>query len=270
MLEIVDRGSCTDAHPTPLLFVHGACHAAWCWDEHFLGFFADKGYRSVALSLRGHGGSSNSKPLRNCSIADFLNDLVCVADSLPATPVVVGHSQGGFVVQKYLESHRAPAAVLLASTPPQGAAAGLARSVGSQLRMMAQQPWPSAKAVMTGRTPPAVEVTDARVRDVFFSPGTPGALVTQYMERLQAEISARALLDMMFLNLPKPQRVTTPILVLGAQRDGSVTERELHATARAYGTRAEVFPDMGHDMMLEPGWQSVAERIDSWLGGQGL
>jgi hypothetical protein len=40
--------------------------------------------------------------------------------------------------------------------------------------------------------------------------------------------------------------------------------------ARAYRTEAEFFPDMGHNMMLEPGWQAVAERIDSWLGGQGL
>ena len=51
---------------------------------------------------------------------------------------------------------------------------------------------------------------------------------------------------------------------------GILTERELHATARAYHARAEVFLDMGHNMMLEPGWQAVAERIDSWLSGQGL
>jgi alpha-beta hydrolase superfamily lysophospholipase len=34
--------------------------------------------------------------------------------------VVVGHSMGGFVVQKYLESHDAPAGVLLGSAPPKG------------------------------------------------------------------------------------------------------------------------------------------------------
>ena len=27
-----------------------------------------------------------------------------------------------------------------------------------------------------------------------------------------------------------------------------------------------MFPDMGHNMMLEPGWASVAERIHSWMG----
>jgi hypothetical protein len=70
VLEVIDKGRCSEAHPIPLLFVHGGEHAAWCWDEHFLDFFADKGYRALALSVRGHGGSSNSKRLRSCSIGD--------------------------------------------------------------------------------------------------------------------------------------------------------------------------------------------------------
>ena len=35
MLEVIDRGFVTDSHPAPLLFVHGAWHAAWCWDDIF-------------------------------------------------------------------------------------------------------------------------------------------------------------------------------------------------------------------------------------------
>jgi hypothetical protein len=31
-----------------------------------------------------------------------------------------------------------------------------------------------------------------------------------------------------------------------------------------------MFPNMGHNMMLETGWAAVAERIDIWLGTQGL
>ena len=270
MLEVIDKGRCTDRHPVPLLFVHGAAHAAWCWGEHFLDFFADKGFRAIAPSLRGHGGSPTSKPLRACSVADFVEDLVSVANNLPATPVVVGHSQGGFVVQKYLESHAAPAAVLIASTPPQGAAAGLLRFAASQLRATAQHPWLSTKAAITGKTLPAFEVTDASVRDAFFCSLTPDAEVSRYKERLQTEISARAFLDMVLLSLPKPHLIETPVLVLGAQYDGSVTQRELRATARAYHTRAEIFPNMGHDVMLEPGWQAVAERMEGWLGDQGL
>src|SRR3954469_9427392 len=103
MLEVIDKGACSDAHPVPLLFVHGAWHGAWCWDEHFLDFFADKGYRALAVSLRGHGGSPTSRPLRSCSIADYVDDVRSVAEKLPTPPMVIGHSMGGLVVQKYLE-----------------------------------------------------------------------------------------------------------------------------------------------------------------------
>lgn len=60
MLEVIDKGASSESHPTPLLFVHGAAHGAWCRDEYFLDFFADRGYRALAVSLRGHGASSNS------------------------------------------------------------------------------------------------------------------------------------------------------------------------------------------------------------------
>jgi pimeloyl-ACP methyl ester carboxylesterase len=109
-----------------------------------------------------------------------------------------------------------------------------------------------------------------RVRSMFFSAHTPESLVAGYAERLQNEQIGRAALDMVFLSLPEPDRVSTPLLVLGAECDRSVTPQEVHATARAYRTQAEIFPNMGHDMMLEPGWLAVAQRIHTWLSTQGL
>ena len=76
-------------------------------------------------------------------------------------------------------------------------------------------------------------------------------------------------MDGLVLNLPRPKRVSTPLLVLGAQDDRAHTAKEIRATARAYHTEAEFFPNMGHDMMLEPGWAAVAERIDTWLAPMG-
>jgi alpha-beta hydrolase superfamily lysophospholipase len=69
---------------------------------------------------------------------------------------------------------------------------------------------------------------------------------------------------------PDARPVTAPLLVLSATDDGLRTDGEVAATARTYQTNAEFFPNMGHNMMLEPGWPNVAERIDNWLGGQGL
>ncbi|MGE2730782.1 hypothetical protein ACQI4F_14965 [Mycolicibacterium vaccae] len=75
--------------------------------------------------------------------------------------------------------------------------------------------------------------------------------------------------DVIF-GLPNPERVSTPLLVLGAEDDGSVTVDEVHLTARAYGTTAMIFPRMGHNMMQDVWWLAVAEHIAGWLGERGL
>lgn len=257
MLEVIDKGHCTDAHPVPLLFVHGAWHAAWCWDEHFLEFFADMGYRSVALSLRGHGHSPAAKRMQICSMADFVDDVASVADKLPRTPVVIGHSMGGLIVQKYLESHYAPAGVLVASVPPRGAG-------GFFFRKAKRHPWHFARSVATTKSLHGFSSPEL-ARESFFSETTDESDVKRYAARLGEEFAGRLTLDTVLLELPKPNRVRTPLLVLGAECDGCITLKEVHATARAYRTKAEIFPQMGHDMMLEPGWQAVAERIHTWL-----
>ena len=209
MLEVIDKGCVSESHPVPLLFVHGAWHAAWCWDEHFLSFFADKGYRALAVSFRGHGSSPTSKPLRTCSIADYVEDVSIVADSLPARPVVIGHSMGGLIVQKYLESHDAPAGVLMASMPPQG-------YLGSGLRWMKQHPWHFTKMAITGKSLAYVN-TPQLARERFFSAHTPDSHVVELRvatPRRERSRRCRRLL----LSLPRPKRVTTPLLVLGARR----------------------------------------------------
>ena len=57
-LELLSWGESEGAARTPLLFVHGAYVGAWCWAEHFLGWFGAQGFPAFAVSLRGHGKSS--------------------------------------------------------------------------------------------------------------------------------------------------------------------------------------------------------------------
>ena len=261
MLEVIEKGSVSEGHPVPLLFVHGAWHAAWCWDENFLSYFADKGYRAVALSFRGHGESPTDKPLRACSVADYVEDVHSVAQQLPSPPVIIGHSMGGLIVQKYLERYDAPAGVLMTSIPPQG-------NLGNALRWIRERPSDFVKMTVTGKALPYINPPQL-ARQRFFSTHTPEADVRKYAARLQ-EDSSRIGIDCLLLRLPRPKRVTAPMLVLGADEDGAHTRKEIIATARAYGTEAEFFPDMGHNMMLEPGWAAVAERIHTWCGTHGL
>ncbi|MEZ0365436.1 alpha/beta hydrolase [Mycobacterium sp. pUA109] len=260
-LEVIDKGTCTLTHPIPLLFVHGSWHGAWCWDDHFLDFFAGNGYRALAVSLRGHGESPLPGRLRSCSCTDYVNDVRAVAESLPAHPVLIGHSMGGYVVQKYLESRAAPAGVLLGSMSTRG----IQRLM---LRLATRHPWLVARSLIAGKSVACVN-TPARARELLFSAGVPGADVVRHVARLREE-SQRVLLDGMVFNVSRPARVATPLLVLGGEHDRCFTPKDVNALACSYRTEAEIFPAMGHDMMLEPGWEAVAERIHAWLGSRGL
>jgi pimeloyl-ACP methyl ester carboxylesterase len=95
---------------------------------------------------------------------------------------------------------------------------------------------------------------------------TPQAVVDQCFTRLQDE-SYLAFLDTMLVRA-RPHRVESPVLVLGAERDAILTTHEVQATARAYGGEAEISPRIGHDMMLDDGWEKVADRVDAWARGR--
>lgn len=51
-LEVIERKAKKSAG-APVVFVHGSSHAAWCWDEHWLDYFADNGHDAYAISLLG-------------------------------------------------------------------------------------------------------------------------------------------------------------------------------------------------------------------------
>jgi pimeloyl-ACP methyl ester carboxylesterase len=258
VLQVIDKGGATATHPTPLLFVHGAFHGAWCWDDHFLDYFADRGYHALALNLRGHGGSPSPAPINECGVFDYVRDVSTVADRLPVPPVVIGHSMGGFVVQKYLAVHQAPAAVLVASAPPTGIAPATVR--------VACRHWRQSMRTRSFSRPLDFFAAPGVSRATFYHSATPDEIVAACTSRLSSE-SARVLYrDLLFRHLAEPKRVTAPVLVLGAELDGFFTPREVAATARAYRTEPVMFAGMGHNMMLERGWEAVADRIDRWLG----
>jgi hypothetical protein len=156
--------------------------------------------------------------------------------------------------QKYLESHDAPAGLLVASVPPRGA-------FGYVLRQFKRHPCRATQMTITGKSLRHVN-TPKLARENFFSAQTPESQVLRYPARLQEEFAGKWSFDELLLNLPRPQGVTTPLIVLGAECDGSITTTEVRATAPTYRTEAEIFPDIGHDR-----GRSMAVGPSSCLGG---
>jgi pimeloyl-ACP methyl ester carboxylesterase len=260
-LELLHEKAAGNAKETPVLFVHGKWHGAWCWQEHFMPYFAGKGYDTYALSLRGHGGSEGRERLRWHSIADYVQDVAWAVWQIGKPSLIVGHSMGGFITQKYLETHSAPAAVLLTPVPYYG----LWHSTWQVFR---RHPLIVLRVLATMRLYPVVE-TPQLAQEGLFSKDMPAEKVKEYHQRLQDE-SFRAYLDELGLNLVLPRRVKTPLMVVGAENDAVVPLKPIRDTARAYGTEAIILPGLAHDVMLDPQWQAAADCILGWLAERGL
>ena len=243
---------------TPLLFVHGAWHAAWCWQDTFMPYFAEQGYPCYALDLRGHGKSEGH--VRWASVHNYVADVVNVADDIEAEhgkrPIVIGHSMGGYIVQKYLEKYAAPLGVLLASIPTRG-------TISFFIRYIKKHPLLFLKTSLTF-TPYHIMGRADLAKEWFLSDDYPAEALQTFFPKIQNE-SFRVVFDSALLSLPKPKKVKTPLLVLGAENDRIFPPKEVKETAAAYGVEAEIFPNMAHDMMIEKRWESVADRILRWL-----
>ncbi|MFM8502097.1 MAG: alpha/beta hydrolase [Fluviibacter sp.] len=254
-LEVISRYPSKGKRRTPLLFVHGAFTAAWCWSEHFLDWFAERGWPAHAISLRGHGGSEGLEQLGNWGIDHYVADVMQVVEELGELPVLIGHSMGGFVVQKCLEKQAFPAGVLMCSVPPKGLLA-------SSLSMMWSHPdlMGGLSQLMTGGP---VDIDS--LKDALFAQPASMTDLQRYLMLSQME-SQRAIWDMTMFNLINPDKLKPgPKLVMGAELDHLIPANQVRATAEAYGVEPVIFPGMGHGIMLERDWEHVASVLNDWL-----
>jgi pimeloyl-ACP methyl ester carboxylesterase len=253
---MIEKAPIEGAPSIPLLLVHGAWHGAWCW-EGFQDYLSENGVRSFAVNLRGHGGRPCVTSLRWTRLKEYVDDVSqafeIIKKNTGISPVVVGHSMGGLVVQKFLESRsEVPMAILLASVPPQGVwrttmDIALHHPLDFLMVNLSLSLWPLVNS-------------ETKAKRLFFSDTMSDELVLDYSRRLQDE-SYLGFLDMLAFALPKTDRISTEIAVYGGEKDVIFPPARVRDTARTYGVEPQMFPDMAHDMMLDRGWELVADRI---------
>lgn len=97
-----------------VLLVHGAGGHAMQWAHRLIPLLYRAGYSVCAPTLPGHGRRGDP------SAAQLHSLLACVASNTDAfdPSVIVGHSLGGYLVQRQLEKSALQRTVLLASLPP--------------------------------------------------------------------------------------------------------------------------------------------------------
>ncbi|MBL8429292.1 MAG: alpha/beta fold hydrolase [Dechloromonas sp.] len=258
IVEGLEVFSCLPSRKTgkpALLFVHGAFAGGWMWTETFMPFLAKAGYACHSLSLRGHAGSDGREHINWHSVGDYVDDVKTVVDWLGETPVLIGHSMGGFIVQKYLEHHVVPAVALICSVPPQGL-------IASQFHLMFNKPhlFQEINQIMDGK------YTDtSTLREALFAGEVDETMLAAWLSRMQPE-SHRALWDMSMFNLPNLYAMhRPPMLILGAEDDVLVPAFLVQTTGHTYREPVHIFRDMGHAVTHEKEWPLVAATLRDWL-----
>ena len=229
---------------------------AWVWETHFLPFFAQQGYEVHALSLRGHGKSEGRDRLLWFGLDEYVDDVEDAIKEIGGPPILIGHSMGGSIVQRYMRRHELSGVVLMASVPPNG-------FIGSLLESVLIDTFTFVATTLLQSYLPKDMLT-LSVRRLFFSQDLPHHKLRRFLARMQPE-SLRAILQM---NTPIHSRRhwgDVPILVIGGGRDVLIPASFVYRTARHYETDAWICPNVAHGMMLEERWRDVADYLIAWL-----
>ena len=226
-------------------------------------YFAEAGYASHAVSLRGHGGSQGHYSF--ASLDDYVTDVRSAIDHIGGRCILVGHSMGGLVAQHCLaDCPGIEAAVLMSSVPPSGLAAS-----ALYLSVFSPDVWMQL-ALLQSLGPATVK--GEVIRKALFSPDTPTETVAHLLPRFQME-SHRICAEL--LNPPRPRLPRPagrpPILVMGGDRDVLLPSFGLYETATYFDAELDILSGAPHGLMLDTSWwQPVADRTLSWLERKGL
>jgi len=262
-LEVIYRKADGGGSRPPLVFIHGSYHAAWCWEEHFMPFFSERGYDCYALSLRAQGGSDPIEGNVAGTVQSLAEDIASFVGSLDRPPVVIGHSFGGLPVQWLVAAGGAPpiAGVAFLASVPQS---GNKDIVG---RFLVRTPVLAMKITWWFIRKSFGESEEA-CRTCFFSPELPDEVLRRYMNEFKNSSPTR-LIDLKAMNeiipLPAPPSDGPPAIVVGAKQDKIVDSEAVFELARHWRVEPVVLDGVAHDVMLDTKWEVAATAVAAWL-----
>ncbi|HEY7839920.1 MAG TPA: alpha/beta fold hydrolase [Terriglobales bacterium] len=242
----------------PLLLVHGLGGGPWGW-ENFQRRFAENGYLSYAVELPGHGSDVNSPRAGELGAFSIETYALYLASALAELGqcVVIGHSMGGLIAQKLAESHDQAGYVFLCSAPPWHM---FRRAYWAMWRRLLWHPWRQIVAPVIGRT---VLLDDSLQDELVNNRLSPEARAI--VGGKDVPDSGRASMQMVVgLVTIDASQVRSPCLVVGSTDDRLIPPSEQRLIAKKYACPLQLY-DRGHMLLLEDGWEEIADGILSWV-----
>ncbi len=237
-----------------VIFVHGAWHGKWCWDKYFKPTFSNHGYNVITFNLPGHDKYGKIKGINKYKIADYVEALEKEVQKLDSSPIIIGHSMGGLIVQKFLEKNTCKKVILMASAPYYGV-------IKTTLRFLKK---PYAYPALLGFDLYRLVNSLEKSRDSFFSKALSTEDLKEYSNKLCSE-SYLVFINMLYPRVKLNHHLKVPMFVIGAKDDTIFLVDEIEDNAKRYNAELKIFDNIAHDMMLDVNQEKVSKAIINWI-----
>ncbi|MDA5284971.1 alpha/beta hydrolase [Streptomyces sp. NPDC054904] len=257
---------------TPVIFIHGLWLHSTSW-QGWADSFHDAGYEPLMPEWPGvpdtvNGARRLPEAQAGVGLADIAEAYTRVIRTLPAQPVLVGHSVGGFIAQHLLGEGLASAAVAISPGQIKGVKA-LAPAQAKSAFAFLRDPGNIHRAVSLNREQfryafaNAVSAPDAEALfDAWTIPSPARPLFQLALGNFTPHSAAR-------VNTDNASR--GPLLLMSGKHDHTVPDVLTRSTYKQYRhspavTEYQCFEDRGHSLTVDRGWPDLAASSLSWLG----
>jgi pimeloyl-ACP methyl ester carboxylesterase len=247
---------------TPVLMIHGMSCTGAVWRE-FRTYFESRGAKVYTPTLRPELRVSirarAPKALRDLSLHDYVSDLEQEIEHIEQetgmTPAVIGHSMGGLLASALAARGRVAAGVFISPAAPAGI-----RTFQSNLF------WKAYTFAHRMRWTPPIVRASRRTMDRMVLNAMPAEVRETVLEAMVCE-SGRVFAE--FANFPIDElQVKCPVLVIAGGRDRLIPAALVRLTGKKFaagGGEYREYPNHGHWLYAEPGWEIVAKDVFDWL-----
>jgi pimeloyl-ACP methyl ester carboxylesterase len=261
---------------TPVIFINGLWLHQSSW-QPWVQLFEDSGYDAAAPGWPGipdtvEAARSDPDSIADHGITDVTAHYAEIIDGLDTKPVVIGHSFGGIIAEKLLGLDYCSAAIGIDAAPIKGVLPLPLSSLRSALPVF--------------RNPAnihrAVSLTPEQFRFSFGNAVSEQESAELY-DHWAIPAPGKPLFEAAEENLSphSPARVDTrnedrgPLLLMMGGMDNTVPESITKSSAKQYRHSAAVtelaeFPERGHSLTIDSGWQDVADTCLGWLADHNL
>lgn len=249
-----------------IIFIHGMFQNPKSW-QNWQNYFTERGYNCIAPAWPYHKGEpadlrdNPAHELGDLSLQEIVNEFTDIASAIDS-PILIGHSVGGLIVQLLINKGIGSAGVCISSVAPN---AMLAFDWGfmKNSALIANPFKGSEPFVMDLET----------FQNSFCNTMTEEETEEAY-EAFATHDSRNVLRDCMgeagHIDLDLPH---APLLFVGGEEDRIIPASLNEKNAEAYTDENseiffEKFPDRSHFICGQPGWEEVAESVYDWLEEQ--